>query len=76
MFANDVLLHKPVKTHGDFLAFQNGVVSQLSQVNHLILNTSKTKFMRISHSKLYSWSPHILLDGIQLEQVSHYIIST
>ena len=47
-------------------------IGHWSLLNHLILNTNKTKLMLISRSKHYSQCPHILLDGIELEQVSHF----
>ena len=74
MFADDVLLYKPITTRSDLIAFQNDVdtIGHWSLLNHLSLNTNKTKFMLISRSKHYSQCPHILLDGIKLEQVSHF----
>ena len=75
MFADDVLLYKPITTHTDFIAFQNDVdaIGHWSLQNHLSLNISKTKFMLISRSKRYSLQcPNVLLDGSQLEQVSHF----
>jgi len=74
MFADDALLYKPITTHSDFIAFQNDVdtIGHWSLLNHLSLNTNKTKLMLISCSKRYSQCPHILLDGIELEQVSHF----
>jgi len=72
MFADDVLLYKPITARSDLIAFQNDVdtIGHWSLLNHLSLNTNKTKFMLISRSKHYSQCPHILLDGIKLEQVS------
>jgi len=74
MFADDVLLYKPITTRSDLIAFQNDVdtTGHWSLLNHLSLNTNKTKFMLISRSKHYSQCPHILLDGINLEQVFHF----
>ena len=74
MFADDVLLYKPIETHRDFIAFQNDVdtITNWSHENHLSLNINKTKFMLISRSKQYSQCPQILLDGTQLEQVFHF----
>ena len=68
-------MSKPIKTHRDFMAFQNDVdaISKCSEENHLSLIKSKTKFMLISCSKVYSQCPQILLDGTQLEQVFHFI---
>jgi len=76
MFADDVLLYKPITSHSDLVAFQNDVdtIGHWSLLNHLSPNTNKTKFMLISHSKhlIYSQCPHILLAGIELKQVSHF----
>ena len=74
MFADDVLLYKPIETHCDFIAFQNDVdtITNWSHENYLSLNINKTKFMLISHSNQYSQWPQILLDGIQHEQVFHF----
>ena len=74
MFADDILLYKPIETHYDFIAFQNNVdtITNWSHENHLSLNINKTKFMPISRSKQYSQCPQILLDGAQLEQVFHF----
>ena len=71
MFADDV---KPITTRSDIIAFQNDVdtIGHWSLLNHLSLNTNKTKFMLISRSTHYSQCPHILPDGIKLEQVSHF----
>jgi len=53
MFADDVLLYKPITTRSDLIAFQNDVdtIGHWSLLNHLSRNTNKTKFMLISHSK-------------------------
>ena len=68
MFADDVLLYKPIETHCDFIAFQNDVdtITNWSHENHL------TKFLIITRSKQYSQCPQILLDGTHLEQVFHF----
>ena len=74
MFADDVLLYKPITTRSDLITFQNDVdtIGQWSLLNHLSPNNNKTKFMVISRSKHYSQCPHILLAGIEFEQVSHF----
>ena len=74
MFADDVSLYKPITSHSDLIAFQNDVdtIGQWSLLNHLSPNNNKTKFMVISRSKHYSQCPHILLAGIEFEQVSHF----
>jgi len=75
MFTDDLLLYKPITTRSDFIAFQNDVntIGHWSLLNHLSLNKLyNTKFVLISHSKRYSQCPHIILDGIELEQVSHF----
>ena len=63
MFADDVLLYKPITSHSDLIAFQNDVdtIGHWSLLNHLSPNTNKTKFMLISCSKhlIYSQCPHI-----------------
>ena len=74
MFADDVSLYKPITSHSDLIAFQNDVdtIGQWSLLNHLSPNNNKTKFMVISRSKHYSQCPHILLAGIEFEQVSQF----
>ena len=60
-------------SHRNFIAFHNDVdnIRDWSLDNHLSLNINKTKLMLISHSKHYSQSPQIVLDGTKLEQVFH-----
>ena len=47
------ILYKPITTCSDLIAFQNDVdtIGHWSLLNHLSLNTNKTKFMLISRSK-------------------------
>ena len=73
MFADDLLLFKPITNASDYVAFQNDInaVSNWSKQNHLTLNVSKTKFMLISRSRQKS-HPSLLLDSSPLEQVSHF----
>ena len=63
MFADDVLMYKPITSHSDLIAFQIDVdtIGHWSLLNHLSPNTNKTKFMLISRSKhlIYSQCPHI-----------------
>ena len=56
MFADDVLLYKPITTRNDLIAFQNDVdtIGHWSPLNHLSLNTNKTN----PQQALLSVSPH------------------
>ena len=47
-------------------------IGDWSHEDHLSLNISRIKFMRISCSKQHSQCPQILLDGTLLEQVFHF----
>ena len=53
MYADDLLLFKPVSCQQGLLTFQHDVnlISQWSIQNHLSLNSNKTKYMLISRSR-------------------------
>lgn len=74
MFADDLLLFKPIKNASDYVAFQNdiNIISNWSKQNHLTLNVSKTKFMLISRSRQQHNHPSIFVDATPLEQVPHF----
>ena len=55
LFADDILLFKPIKSDSDFCDFQKDIdaISNWTVANHLTLNANKTKFMLI-------FSPHTI----------------
>jgi len=73
LFADDVLLFKPIKSNDDFYDFQKDIdaINSWTVINHLTLNTSKTKFMLITRTKSCQCPP-LLLNGTQIERVSHF----
>ena len=73
LFADDILLFKPIKSDADFCDFQKDIdtISNWTVANHLTLNANKTKFMLISRLKR-SHCPSFSLSGIQTEKVRHF----
>ena len=53
LFADDILLFKPIKSDSDFCDFQKDIdaISNWTVANHLTLNANKTKFILISHTR-------------------------
>lgn len=64
----DILLYKPISGPEDMTSFQDGInlLSNWVVDNHLALNPLKTKFMYISRSRSFNFSP-LLLNGSKLE---------
>ena len=77
LFADNMLLYKPVTNAGDFSKLQDDInaINQWIVNNHLQLNTAKTKFMLISRCTNPQACPTLLLDGTQIERVYHFNIS-
>ena len=72
LFAEDILLFKPIKSDSDFCDFQKDIdtISNWTVANHLTLNANKTKVMLISRNRK-SQCPSFSLNGIQIEKVRH-----
>ena len=70
LYADDILLYRPIKTESDCKAFQqdiNKIVNWISE-NHLTINVEKTKCMTIS--RLRSTIPlQVEINGHQIEEV-------
>ena len=70
LYADDILLYRPIKTESDCKAFQqdiNKIVNWISE-NHLTINVEKTKCMTIS--RLRSTIPlQVEVNGHQIEEV-------
>ena len=75
MYANDLLLFKPISCQQDLWTFQCDVnlISQWTLQNHLSLNCNKTKYMLISRGRpgSFSCSP-IYVYNNQIESVHQY----
>ena len=75
MYADDILLHKPISSPQEMVALQDDVskICDWISCNHLTVNVAKTKHMIISRRKhstcLY---PPLVLDGTTIELVSHF----
>ena len=75
MFADDIMLFKPISTPYDATLFQADVnlVNDWVCNNHLTINTNKTKFMLISRRRnLPKNFPPLYINNIQIEHVSHF----
>ena len=74
LFADDMLLYKPVTNAGDFSKLQDDInaINRWIVTNHLQLNPAKTKFMLISRCTNPQACPTLLLDGTQIERVYHF----
>ena len=72
LFADDMLLYKPVASADDFTKLQDDInaINQWIVNNHLQLNPAKTKFMLIRTNP--QACPTLLLDGTQIERVYHF----
>ena len=67
------MLYKAVSNDQDTIDFQADVdlVANWAKLNHLELNSHKSKLMYITRSHV-SQCPSILLHGVRLDQVHHY----
>ena len=75
LFADDIMLFKPISASHDAALFQADVnlVNDWVSNNHLTINTNKTKFMLISpRRKLPKNFPPLYLNNVQIERVSHF----
>ena len=77
MYADDLLLFKPISCQQDLSIFQCDVnlISQWTLQNHLSLNCNKTKYMLISRSRPGScnyFNSPIYVYNIQIERVHQY----
>ena len=74
LFADDMLLYKPVTNAGDFSKLQDDInaINRWIVNNHLQLNPAKTKFMLISRCTNPQACQTLLLDGTQIERVYHF----
>ena len=75
MFADDIMLYKPISSSSDFLAFQRDIdlVNLWMNSNHLDLNPAKTKFMLITCSSALSKNClSFYLNGQPIERVHHF----
>ena len=73
MFAHDILMFKPISGEDDLVAFQSDIdrIANWMTLNHLSLNPQKTKLIILSCSGQKS-HPVLLLNGAELERVSHF----
>ena len=73
MFADDIVLYKPISSQCDSSDFQGDVdlVANWAKSNHLSLNVTKSKLMFVTRSRSCQ-CPLILLHGARLEQVHHF----
>ena len=75
LFADDIMLFKPISVSHDAALFQTDVnpVNDWVFNNHLTINTNKTKFMLISRRrKIPKNFPPLYLNNVQIESVSHF----
>ena len=75
MFADDILLFKPISAPYDATLFQADVnlVNDWVCNNHLTINANKTKFMLIScRRNLPKNFPPLYINNIQIESFSHF----
>ena len=70
LFADDILLFKPIKSDFDFCNLQKDV-DAINNWTVVTLNANKTKFMLISRNRK-SQHPPLLLNGTQMEKVNHF----
>jgi len=74
LYADDLLLFRPVKDHMDIQCLQNDIssVEEWVQHNYLTLNTSKCKSMIVSRKKSQPYPSTLTLGGQRLEQVESF----
>ena len=71
LYADDMLLYKPIRVDGDYVDLQSDIDSLNNWVssNHLDFNTSKCKFMLVTRKKKPSHPPPLRLQSSSLERV-------
>ena len=74
LYADDILLYKPISSSQDFTSFQNiNLISNWVADNQMAVNLLKTKFMLISRSRSRPCNfPPLFLNSSKLERVSHF----
>ena len=75
LYADDILLYRPVSSNGDFAALQSDVnmIQNWASTNFLTFNETKCKVMHISRKRSpLSPSTPIMLNGSILEVVTTY----
>lgn len=71
LYADDLLLFRPITKQSDFQTLQSDINSIQDWVlrNYLTFNSSKCKFMLVSRKKQPSTPPPLKLNGSSIEQV-------
>ena len=72
LYANDVLLYRPIRTNKDYSALQHDVevVSEWANINSMQFNSAKCKFILVSRRRmLLQVHPCMCLNGSPLESV-------
>lgn len=74
VYADDILLYKEMTRFDQYAELQRDISNIASWVsaNHLTLNTSKCKFMLVSHKRSRTPSPSLTLQDSILEQVDSF----
>ena len=74
LYADNMLLYKPVRSLEDFRHLQSDIdrISDWVSCNHLTLNSSKCKTMIISRKRNPAQPPQLILNGTPLEQVETF----
>ena len=74
LYADDMLLYKPVKSPEDFKHLQSDIdhISDWVSCNNLTLNPNKCKFMIISRKRNSVQPPQLILNDTPLEQVKTF----
>ena len=73
MFADDMLLYKPVASADDFTKLQDDInaINQWIVDKPPTLNPAKTKFMLVSRRTNPQACPTLILDRTQIERLYH-----
>ena len=73
LYADDILLYKPIRSNLDRSSFQLDVtlITNWISNNHLTINTSKTKSMTISRART-TVPLQIYINGSLIEEVKHF----
>ena len=74
MYADDILMFKPIECAEDFTAFQEDInsISDWVDINYLQFNVQKCKFTLVSRRKNQLMYPDLLLCGQPLQRVDTY----
>ena len=74
MYADDILMFKPIECTEDFTAFQEDInsISDWVDINYLQFNVQKCKFMLVSRKKNQLMHPDLLLCDQPLQRVDTY----